>query len=322
MLYAPHLATGVQPWLFFVCRHPDECEVSVAHRFCFVYCLIMLAGRESGADNRESVAQRYPPTCVSVSCVMASRKPKGIDDQIIGGIRQIMSPWLGTPPAQNNKVTQAQGLARTAAQTLDQTFAGGMIGAGVQGNKALAKQAAVNVAALGTGYVAGKAMQTAVNSGIVSRAVRSVAGRNNTYFVHGSSTKGIKKLDPKYETMENTIASDPPLYERFPDGPPGPNDGVTYGFRLTELNKPNKLVPYKDLEERILDSAGYAKFNSRGSGSLYVAKTPKKFFEDELTSAKSKVIKEVDITGLSEKQIMDQMQTSLKKLGFKQPKRR
>ena len=119
----------------------------------------MLAGRESGADYRESVARRYPPTCVSVSCVMAQRKPKGIDDQIIGGIRQIMSPWLGTPPAQNNKVTQAQGLARTAAQTLDQTFAGGMIGAGVQGNKALVKQAAVNVAALGAGYVAGKVAQ-------------------------------------------------------------------------------------------------------------------------------------------------------------------
>jgi hypothetical protein len=139
-----------------VCRHPDECEVSVADRFCFVYCLKVLAGRESGADYRERVAQRYPPTCVSVSCVMASRKPKGIDDQIIGGIRQIMSPWLGTPPAQNNKVTQAQGLARTAAQTLDQTFAGGMIGAGVKGNKALAQQAAVNAAALGAGYGAGK----------------------------------------------------------------------------------------------------------------------------------------------------------------------
>lgn len=253
---------------------------------------------------------------------MAARKPKGIADDIVGGIRKIVSPWLGTPAGELKQVTQFKQATRVAAEGLDQAFAGGMIGAGVQGNKALAKQAAVNAAALGTGYVAGKAMQTAAGAGIVPRAVRAVTGRNQTYFVHGSPTKGIKKLDPKYETMANTIASDPPLSERFPDGPPGPNDGVTYGFRLTEFNKPNKLVPYKDLEERILDSAGYAKFNSRGSGSLYVAKTPKKFFEDELTSAKSKVIKEVDITGLSEKQIMDQMQTSLKKLGFKQPKKR
>ena len=119
----------------------------------------MLAGRESGADYRERVAQRYPPTCVSVSSVMASRKPKGIDDQIIGGIRQIMSPWLGTPPAQNNKVTQAQGLARGAANMLDQNLAGGMIGAGVRGPGALAKQAGVNAAALGVGYGVGKVVQ-------------------------------------------------------------------------------------------------------------------------------------------------------------------
>jgi hypothetical protein len=79
-----------------VCRHPDECEVSVADRFCFVYCLKVLAGRESGADYRERVAQRYPPTCVSVSCVMASRKPKGIDDTDHWWYPPDMSPWLGT----------------------------------------------------------------------------------------------------------------------------------------------------------------------------------------------------------------------------------
>lgn len=36
----------------------------------------MLAGRESGADNRESVAQRYPPTVVWYHIVMAKSKPK------------------------------------------------------------------------------------------------------------------------------------------------------------------------------------------------------------------------------------------------------
>jgi hypothetical protein len=119
---------------------------------------------------------------------MAARKPKGIDDQIIGGIRQIMSPWLGTPPAQNNKVTQAQGLARTAAETLDQTYAGGMIGAGVKGNKALAKQAAVNAAALGAGYIAGKAIQTAagavVKSGLPNRLKNTLL--NQSVVVHGT----------------------------------------------------------------------------------------------------------------------------------------
>ena len=27
-----------------VCRHPDECVVSVAHCFCFVYCLNSVGG--------------------------------------------------------------------------------------------------------------------------------------------------------------------------------------------------------------------------------------------------------------------------------------
>ena len=87
--------------------------------------------------------------------VMARRKPSGIIDVV----KDIVSPWLGAPPAQNRQVTQAQGLARAAAETLDQTFAGGFVKAGVQGNKALVKQAAVNAAALGAGYIAGKAVQ-------------------------------------------------------------------------------------------------------------------------------------------------------------------
>ena len=93
---------------------------------------------------------------------MAARKPKGIVDDIVGGIRDIVSPWLGTPPGQNRSVTQAQGLARGAAETLDQVFAGGMVKAGTQGNAALAKQAGVNAAALATGYVAGKVVQKVV----------------------------------------------------------------------------------------------------------------------------------------------------------------
>jgi hypothetical protein len=122
---------------------------------------------------------------------MASRKPKtsdgqGIDDQIIGGIRAIMSPWLGAPPAQNNKVTQAQGLARGAANMLDQNITGGMIGAGVRGPKALAKQAAINAAALGVGYGVGKVAQK------VLPIVQAKLG--NEIGVHLSNTDGLRKI--------------------------------------------------------------------------------------------------------------------------------
>jgi hypothetical protein len=123
---------------------------------------------------------------------MAKSKPKGIADDIVGGVRNIVSPWLGAPAGQNRSVTQAQGLARAAAETLDQTFAGGMIGAGVKGNKALAKQAAVNVAALGTGYIAGKITQK------VLPLVQTKLG--NEIGVHLSNTDRLRKItySPKH----------------------------------------------------------------------------------------------------------------------------
>ena len=106
---------------------------------------------------------------------MASRKPKGIADDIVGGVRNIVSPWLGTPPGELKQVTQFKQATRVAAEGLDQTLTGGMIKAGTQGNKALVQQAAVNAAALGVGYVAGKAAVTAAGAvaktGVVPRIV-------------------------------------------------------------------------------------------------------------------------------------------------------
>lgn len=133
---------------------------------------------------------------------MAQRKPKtsdgeGIDDKIIGGIRQIMSPWLGTPPGEQPAVTQGKALARGAANMLDQNLAGGMIGAGVKGNKALAKQAGVNAAALGAGYVAGKVMQTAlpVIKNRLQTAVPILQNKLGTEIgVHLSNTDKLKNI--------------------------------------------------------------------------------------------------------------------------------
>lgn len=105
-------------------------------------------------------------------------KPMGIVDDIVKGIKDIASPWLPAAPGQNKSVTQAQGLARAAAETLDQTVTGGLVKAGTQGNKALAKQAAINAAALGAGYVAGKAIQTAagavVKSGVGRQTINKI----------------------------------------------------------------------------------------------------------------------------------------------------
>ena len=64
----------------------------------------MLADRESGADYRERVAQRYPPTGVSVSCVMAKSKPKTSDPKpvdysslFVAGKQVVSSASIGVP---------------------------------------------------------------------------------------------------------------------------------------------------------------------------------------------------------------------------------
>ena len=126
---------------------------------------------------------------------MARRKPSGIIDVV----KDIVSPWLGTPPGQYSSVTQAQGLARGAAETLDQAVTGGLVKAGVQGNQALARQAAVNAAALGTGYIAGKAAVTAASAaaktGVPARIVNKLTGQS--VVVHASGTARLPQIDPR-----------------------------------------------------------------------------------------------------------------------------
>jgi len=97
-------------------------------------------------------------------------KRRGIQDDIVGGVRKIVSPWLGAPPGELKSVTRAKGAARGAAETLDQTVTGGLIKAGVQGNTALAKQAAINLAGFAVGATAAQ-----VIGKVVSKAAPTIA---------------------------------------------------------------------------------------------------------------------------------------------------
>jgi len=117
---------------------------------------------------------------------MARRTPKGIQDDIVGGIRKIVSPWLGAPPGQHGSVTKAQKVARGVAEGLDQAVTGGMVKAGVQGDKALAKQAAMNLAAGAVGAAAGA---------IVSKGLsRTIQRFTNDIGVHVSARKNLKEI--------------------------------------------------------------------------------------------------------------------------------
>ena len=171
---------------------------------------------------------------------MAARKPKGIADDIVGGVRKIVSPWLGTPPGQNRSVTQAQGLARQAAEGLDQAFAGGLVKAGVQGNKALVKQAAVNAAALGTGYVAGKVAVTVANAFKLAK-VTSLANSSKIPLFHGGSPvlQG-GKIDPSITTPGTKLLNQQALNSSVPQQINQYKENI--GFVKSQLNMPGSFA--------------------------------------------------------------------------------
>lgn len=212
---------------------------------------------------------------------MAARKPKGIADDIVGGIRNIVSPWLGTPPGELKQVTQFKQATRMAAEGLDQTFTGGMIKAGTQGNKALAKQAAVNAAALGAGYVAGKAVQK------VAQSLPEVG-------VHFSKTSNLKEIvyDPKYI---NT-------------GGGGSMPGQTYKF--SGRNVAGNKIPAKELAKSTENMKWILLDDT--TASAYITKSPRGIRDPEIASysdpdlyiqsaratPKQKVIKEIKIRGV------------------------
>jgi hypothetical protein len=208
-------------------------------------------------------------------------RPTGIVDDIAKGIKDIASPWLPAAPGQNRSVTQAQGLARAAAETLDQTVAGGLVKAGTQGNQALAKQAAINAAALGTGYVAGKAVQKVVQS------LPEVG-------VHFSKTPNLKEIlyDPKYVNTGG--------------GGSLPNQTYKFSGRNVAGNK----IPAKELAKST-EHMKWILLNDT-TASAYVTKSPRGIRDPEVeaytdpdlyiqsarATPKQKVIKEIKIRGV------------------------
>ena len=152
---------------------------------------------------------------------MAPRKSRSQPTGIIDVVKDIVSPWLGTPPGELKQVTQFKEATRVAAEGLDQTFAGGMIKAGVQGNKALVQQAAVNAAYLGVGYVAGKTIQTAAGAaaktGVPARIVNKLTGQS--VVVHASGTARLPQIDPRLGSQalpydKAAFAWDPAAYKQ------------------------------------------------------------------------------------------------------------
>lgn len=233
---------------------------------------------------------------------MAARKPKGIVSPWLGASKNIMV--AGKTSASNMGSSEAQ--IDTGGGERDKVNETLMLG--------IAGAAGVTAATLGARAI--------VKTGVVPATIRSVVGRDATYFVHGSPTKGIKKLDPKYELQEQYINAEPYFAERWPGGIDERSVPAIYGNPLKQSGggrrSANQLVPMRELRESVYDSKGYAgKY-----GSLYVAKVPKNKFYDQYTENPAKVIREIDVTNLSNKEALTKTLDTLKKLGFKQPKLR
>jgi hypothetical protein len=195
-----------------------------------------------------------------------------------GFVQDIVSPWLGTPPNPalskelNNKIAQVQGLTRGAAETLDQTFAGGLVKAGVQGNKALAQQAAINAAALGTGYIVGKAAVTAAGAvtktGVVPRIVNKFLP--SQIGVHHSVTQSTGMpftgtVRPSVANKGLTAMDQKPGYSYFWDTGKG-KSGINRAVQ--EVDFQTKNIADKWLLDPGQTAVGYATKIARGAGKL------------------------------------------------------
>lgn len=231
---------------------------------------------------------------------MAARKPKGI-----------VSPWLG---ASKNITVAGKTSVNSTGSSEAQIDTGG--GERDKVNETLmlgiAGAAGVTAAAIG-----------ARRSGLPVRVVRAVTGRNTSYFVHGSPTPNIRKLDPKYETMPNMLVSDPRFSDRWPGGVDVSKANV-YGQPITKVvgqkGSANVLQPRNVVQESIKDAYRYGRF-----GSLYIAKAPRQkvgFDADDAITSTAKVVKEIKVSGKTRDQVVREAEKALRKLGFRYPKQR
>jgi hypothetical protein len=178
-------------------------------------------------------------------------KPKGIAEDIVGGIKNLTAPWQSTKPGELSQVTTTKAVIREGAKLLDQSLAGGMISAGAKGRGALAKQAGINLLAAGAGYGAGKA---------IGKGIQTVSNSQKMYYgVHGSPTTGLSKIVP--QTGRNTQSYNTNISKML-----GKDQSVTSP----------KVFSYKPDPATILSSTDYAQRAGSGTGSLYVVKTKAK----------------------------------------------
>ena len=239
-----------------------------------------------------------------------ARRRRGVGDDVGKFVSDITSPWLGSGPATPPQVVRGQQLARTLVEQAD-VVTGGYGRAAMAGPTELAKQAAINAVAGAVGYGVGRGVMAVAGARKIAKAaLRS----DDVYYIHGSPTTGIKRLDPKYELRRDKIVSEPYFDERWPEGT-DPESALTYGnpVNLTSDKRGRMDFTAPQLREAIKESISYAR-----GGSLYIARTPKSNAEDAgFGPLPAEVLREISA---SKPGVVKAVERELRKLGF-QPQR-
>jgi hypothetical protein len=168
----------------------------------------------------------------------------------------------------------------------------------------------------GTGYVAGKAMQTAagavVKSGLPAQIINKAT--KSTIIVHGSPVSGLKQIEPRFPTTSKT---------KVPR---------VYGIRTD--------IPFDDMNKTIVSK--YAKGTFYGpnmnppkqGGSIYVVRTPLATTDlsaEQLrygvvatsTTSKGRVMSEINnVSQKTKEEISIKLDQALKRFGAKLPKKK
>jgi hypothetical protein len=188
--------------------------------------------------------------------------------------------------------------------------------------------AAVDVAAPVIGRAAGKAVTAVGRSGVVKRSVQRTLKRDEVFFMHGSPKKGLKEIEPRLPPEATKIkGSSKGMFEGMEIDP------LTWGTMVSHPSPIGKTKPvWKATKETLISRAEKAyeytgpKMSPNYTGSLYIAKSPRKGVEDYgeemITPSIAKVVREIRVAGKSREQVYEEALKELKGLGMKIPKSR
>jgi hypothetical protein len=207
-----------------------------------------------------------------------------------GFVQDIISPWLGTPPNPalseklNNKIAQVGQLTRGAAETLDQTC---MLVVWLKlvckGTKLWRNKLLINAAALGTGYIVGKAAVTAAGAvtktGVPQRLLNTLTNKKVVLHGTGEILTDVKGIPYKFDSVGRPANPNASLRPRTGSAA-NPNESLVYGWNPKNLDGRGQIEEQLQIYANQERSFGYAPdtVGFKPQNQIVVGTAPKKMF--------------------------------------------